>query len=52
MESILNELKRNSISMFKDITNFDMTYTINSFKNYEKADKIYSYFGLKLGYEF
>ena len=32
MESILNELKRNSISMFKDITNFDMTYTINSFK--------------------
>ena len=29
-----------------------ISYTINSFKNYEKADKIYSYFGLKLGYEF
>ena len=29
-----------------------ISYTITSFKNFEKADKVYSYFGLKLGYEF
>lgn len=29
-----------------------ISYTITSFKNFEQADKVYSYFGLKLGYEF
>lgn len=29
-----------------------ISYTITSFRNYEKKDMAYSYFGLKLGYEF
>ena len=29
-----------------------INYTITSFRNCNKKDKIYSYFGLKLGYEF
>lgn len=29
-----------------------ISYTLSTFNNYEKANKVYSYFGLKLGYEF